>query len=76
MDLGEFDPQTAQRLDQVIEASEGFDFIAVIYQEKTASGAFFEEYDPLSKVRRILNDVGGADMTLCMPLPYLLALHA
>ncbi len=44
-------------------------------RKKTAPGAFLEKNDPLSRIRRVLNHMGGADLALCMPLPYPLSLH-
>src|SRR5689334_22031150 len=76
MDFGELDPEPAYRLDQIVEAAEGLDFIVVIHQEKTAPGAFLEKYDPLPRIRRVLNHMGGRDMTLCVALPHLLSFHA
>jgi hypothetical protein len=75
VNLGELDPQAPQGLDQVIEPAEGFDFVLVIHEKETASGAFLEEDDPFPGARGVLYHMGGADKSFCMALADLLAFH-
>jgi hypothetical protein len=76
MNFGELDPEAAYGLDQIVETTERLDFIVIVHQKITASGAFLEKNDPFARIRRILNHMGGRDVALCMTLPNLLSLHA
>jgi len=75
VDFGELDPEAAHHFDQIVEPAERFDLIVVIHQEITAPGAFLEKHDPLARIRRVLDNMGGRDQALCVAFPYLLSLH-
>jgi len=49
---------------KVIQPLERFHFILIVHQEKTATAALFEKHDPLAQIGRILDDMGGRDLTL------------
>jgi predicted house-cleaning NTP pyrophosphatase (Maf/HAM1 superfamily) len=75
MYLGEFDPESTHDFDQVVETVERLDFVVFVDQKVTAAGALLEKHNPLSRIRRVLDDMGGRDQALYVALPYLLSLH-
>jgi hypothetical protein len=75
MNFGEFDPESAYDFDQIVETVERLDFVVFVDQKVTASGALLEKHDPLPRIRRVLDDMGGRDQALYVALPYLLSLH-
>jgi hypothetical protein len=75
MYFGELDSESAHHLDQIVESIERLDFVVFVDQEVTAAGAFLEKHNPFSRIRRVLDDMGGRDQALYVALPYLLSLH-
>jgi hypothetical protein len=75
VDFGEFDPEATDDLDQLVEPTEGLDFIIVIHQKVTAPCTLLEKHDPFTRIRRILDDMGGRDKALCVALAHVLSLH-
>jgi hypothetical protein len=75
MNFGELDPESTNDFDQIVETVEGFDFVVIVDQKVAAPGALLEKHDPLTRIRRVLDDMGGRDQALYVALPYLLSLH-